>query len=89
MCLSAYAKRQTINGKVETSGITPEEVKEILSTLGHIGGNLNQIAKVANQKGDIDFSVLAAINKNLDDLWKYIRTGRKQRKPMEQKLNRA
>ena len=83
LSITAYAKKQALDGKVVTSGIKPDEVKEIISALGHIGGNINQIAKIANQGGGIETLALVDINKNLDDLWTYIRTGKKQRKPTE------
>ena len=81
MSISRYAKRQTLNGKIVTSGITREEVREILGALGSWGNNLNQIAKAANQGGGVNIPELKAINKALDDVWTYIRTGKKQRKP--------
>lgn len=83
LSITAYAKKQALEGKVITSGIKPDEVKEIISALGHIGGNINQIAKIANQGGDLNTLALIDINHNLDDLWTYIRTGKKQRKPIE------
>ena len=83
LSISAYAKKQALNGKIQTIGITREEVREVLAELGRWGNNLNQIAKVANQGGGVNVAQLDDINKALDDLWKYIRTGKKPRKPTE------
>ncbi len=81
LSISAYAKKQALYGKIQAIGITREEVREVLAELGRWGNNLNQIAKVANQGGGVDIAQLDAINKAMDDLWKYIRTGKKPRKP--------
>ena len=81
LSISAYAKKQALHGKIQAIGITREEVREVLAELGRWGNNLNQIAKVANQGGGVDVAQLDAINKAMDDLWKYIRTGKKPRKP--------
>ena len=81
LSISAYAKKQALHGKIQAIGITREEVREVLAELGRLGNNLNQIAKVANQGGGVDVAQLDAINKAMDDLWKYIRTGKKPRKP--------
>ena len=81
LSISAYAKKQALHGKIQAIGITREEVREVLAELGRWGNNLNQIAKVANQGGGGDVAQLDAISKAMDDLWKYIRTGKKPRKP--------
>ena len=81
LSLSAYAKKQALKGKIQTIGITRDEVREVLGELGKWGNNLNQIAKVANQGGGVNVVQLDNINKALDDLWKYIRTGKKPHQP--------
>ena len=85
LSMSAYAKKQALRGKIQTIGITRDEIREVLGELGKWGNNLNQIAKVANQGGGVNVAQLDAINKSLDDLWKYIRTGKKPHQSKEKK----
>lgn len=48
MSVSAYAKDQTLYGKIFTSGIESNDVKIITTSLARIGNNVNQIAKLFN-----------------------------------------
>lgn len=49
MNLSAYAKHQTLHGKINCLGLSSDDVKKITTSLARIGNNLNQIAKIMHQ----------------------------------------
>ena len=55
LSLSAYVRKLTLEGKVETHYTFSPQINElvpILSQLGRIGVNLNQISKYFNSGGD-------------------------------------
>lgn len=62
--------------KVEKKVSCPEEnerLKEVAYELKKIGNNVNQLAKVANISGEIEREKLDKIEKELRNLWQYLK----------------
>lgn len=62
--------------KVEKKVSCPEEnerLKEVAYELKKIGNNVNQLAKVANTSGEIEREKLDKIEKELRNLWQYLK----------------
>lgn len=52
MTLAEYAKHATLRMKVQAAAAPPEMMGDIFGELGHIGSNLNQLARRTNESGD-------------------------------------
>lgn len=57
MTLAEYAKHATLRMKVQAAAAPPEMMGNIFGELGHIGGNLNQLARRVNEGGENPSSV--------------------------------
>lgn len=71
----AYVRSVLINSEVPNP-MPPETFHTVIFHLRHIGNNLNQIAKVANQSGEIDTQQytenVRALNKEILELRKKV-----------------
>ena len=65
--MGAYLRKMAIDGYVLRLDLP--ELREMLSLLRRCSGNLNQIAKRANESGRIYETDLAEIQEQLDGLW--------------------
>ena len=84
LSLSAYVKKLAVSSKVKPMVIDREQGKQLIAALGKIGGNINQIAKVANQGGGVDADALARLHEDIGDFWAYILDGKKPQRESEQ-----
>ena len=75
--LPAYCKKAALKVKVRPQNIDKEVGKEIIRHLSHMGGNLNQLAKRANEGGTVAAAEIAEIKAGIDNLWDYLLTGKK------------
>ena len=51
--LSDFARRTLTGARPRSSGIDPATARQFTAQLAHLGNNLNQLAKIANQTGKI------------------------------------
>lgn len=65
--MGAYLRKMAIDGYVLRLDLP--ELREMISLLRRCSGNLNQIAKRANESGRIYETDLAEIQEQLDELW--------------------
>ena len=65
--MGAYLRKMAIDGYVLRLDLP--ELREMISLLRRCSGNLNQIAKRANESGRIYETDLAEIQEQLDGLW--------------------
>ena len=65
--MGAYLRKMAIDGYVLRLNLP--ELREMISLLRHCSGNLNQIAKRANESGRIYEMDLEEIQEQLDGLW--------------------
>lgn len=77
LSLSAYVKKLAVSSKVKPMVIDREQGKQLIAALGKIGGNINQIAKVANQGGGVDAGALERLHEDINQFWAYILDGKK------------
>lgn len=85
--LPAYCKKAALKVKVRPQNIDKEVGKEIIRHLSHMGGNLNQLAKRANEGGTVAAAEIAEIKAGIDNLWDYLLTGKKPEKTEMKKEN--
>ena len=64
--MAAYLRKMAIDGYVIRLDLP--ELREISAQLGHIGGNVNQLARYANSGGWVSTDELKQIRKQLDDI---------------------
>lgn len=84
MTLAEYAKHATLRQKVQAAAAPPAMMKDIFSALGHIGGNLNQLARRANEGGDTPtVKEIGELTKAFYDIWDCIAEGKKLPKRAE------
>ena len=70
--VSEYVRRMLARGKVTVKQYTvlnPKEMNSILFHLGHVGGNLNQIAYHLNSGGTMTKEVLQDVDKATSDIF--------------------
>jgi SepF-like predicted cell division protein (DUF552 family) len=63
----SYLLKMALNGMIVNVDLT--DVRECSRLLRNIGSNINQIAKRANESGNIYADDLADINKRLGEIW--------------------
>ena len=78
-----YCKRLALGVKVKPQVIDKETGKAILPHVAHIGSNINQLAKKANEGGTVAAAELAAVTEEFEKLWAYILEGKKPQKPQK------
>lgn len=83
--LPAYCKAAALKIKVRPQIIDREIGKAILPQLSHIGGNINQLAKRANEGGTVAAAELAEVKAEMEKIWDYLLTGKKPEKQEETK----
>ena len=70
--VSEYVRRMLAKGKVTVKQYTvlnPKEMNSILFHLGHVGGNLNQIAYHLNSGGAMTKEILRDVDKATSDVF--------------------
>jgi hypothetical protein len=65
--LRAYLLKMAIDGRVIMLDLT--HVKECSRLLGNVSGNINQISRHANTYGALYAEDMAAIQKQLEEVW--------------------
>lgn len=80
LSVPALCKRAALGTKVRPQIIDKEVGKAILPHLSHIGSNLNQLAKKANEGGTVAAKELAEVTAQFEALWAYILEGKKPTK---------
>ena len=83
LSISAYVRKLAVGQKVKPMVIDREQGKQLIAALGKIGGNINQIAKVANQGGGVDAAALSHLQESIDAFWAYILDGKKPQRESE------
>lgn len=83
-----YCKRLALGVKVKPQIIGKELGQSMLPIIGHMGSNINQLAKKANEGGTVAAAELAAVKAEFDKLWDLVLYGKKpkQHKTSEEKL---
>lgn len=83
-----YAKKMAVLGKVKPQVIGKELGQSMLPIIGHMGSNINQLAKKANEGGTVAAAELAAVKAEFDKLWDLVLYGKKPKhhKTAEEKL---
>lgn len=86
-----YAKKMTVLGKVKPQVIGKELGQAMLPHISHMGSNINQLAKRANEGGTVAAAELAEVKAEFEQLWDLVLYGKKPkpRKSEEQKLEEA
>lgn len=77
LTVPAFCKNAALATKVKPQVIDKEMGKAILPHVSHIGSNLNQLAKRANEGGTVASEELAAVNEQFEKLWEYVLEGKK------------
>ena len=70
--VSEYIRRMLTKGRVITKEyniFNPDELNRVLFHLGHIGGNLNQIAHYLNGGGSMSWELCQDIDKAVSDIY--------------------
>ena len=83
LSISAYVRKLAVGQKVKPMVIDREQGKQLIAALGKIGGNINQIAKVANQGGGVDAGALERLHEDINQFWSYILDGKKPQRESE------
>ena len=83
-----YAKKIVVNGKIKPQVISKELGQAMLPHISHMGSNLNQLAKKANEGGTVAAAELAEVKAEFDKLWDLVLYGKKPKphKTKEEKL---
>lgn len=83
-----YCKRLALGVKVKPQIIGKELGQSMLPIIGHMGSNINQLAKKANEGGTVAAAELAEVKAEFDKLWDLVLYGKKpkQHKTAEEKL---
>ena len=90
MTLAEYAKHATLRMKVQAAAAPPAMMSDIFGELGHIGSNLNQIARRVNESGENPSSVeLDKILQAFNAIFDCIADGKKLPKRDKEQANPA
>ena len=87
-----YAKKMAVQGKVKPQVISRELGQAMLPHISHMGSNINQLAKKANEGGTVAAAELAGVKAEFEALWDLVLSGKKppkKHKSEEQKLEEA
>ncbi len=86
-----YAKKIVVNGKIKPQVISKELGQAMLPHISHMGSNLNQLAKRANEGGTVAAAELAEVKAEFEKLWDLVLYGKKPKrhKTEEEKLEEA
>ena len=85
MTVSTFCQHLATGAKIKKPSFTPEQGRKLLSDLGHIGGNINQIARGVNESGNIKAETLAEIRSELSLIWDFIVDGKVPKSKTNQK----
>lgn len=77
LTVTQYAKRAALRQKVQAPAAPPEVMREVLGQLGHIGANINQIARAANAGDGVAVDAVRDVKKDFTALWDCIVEGKK------------
>ena len=83
--VSTFCQHLATGAKIKKPSFTPEQGRKLLSDLGHIGGNINQIARGVNESGNIKAETLAEIRSELSLIWDFIVDGKVPKSKTNQK----
>lgn len=75
--IPTLCKNAALSVKVRPQVIDKEVGKAILPHLSHIGSNINQLAKKANEGGTVAAAELAEVKAEFEKLWDYVLNGKK------------
>lgn len=75
-----YAKKIVVNGKIKPQVISKELGQAMLPHISHMGSNLNQLAKKANEGGTVAAAELAEVKSEFDKLWDLVLYGKKPKR---------
>ena len=75
--IPALCKNAALSLKVRPQVIDKEIGKLILPHLSHIGSNINQLAKKANEGGTVAAVELAEVKAEFEKMWDYVLSGKK------------
>lgn len=83
-----YCKRLALGVKVKPQVIGKELGQSMLPIIGHMGSNINQLAKKANEGGTVAAAEFAEVKAEFEALWDLVLYGKKpkQHKTAEEKL---
>lgn len=89
--IPAFCKNAALAVKVRPQVISRELGQAMLPHIAHIGSNINQLAKKANEGGTVAPTELAEVKAEFEALWDLVLSGKKPkpRKSEEQKLEEA
>jgi len=65
--LGAFARKMMMEGYHITLDL--KDVREMVSLLGRVGNNINQIARRANESGSIYSADMDDVKKHMDEIW--------------------
>lgn len=68
----AFVKKKAQGARIVAPKIKAEDSQEIARQLAKIGGNLNQLAKHANQGGTVDKQSLQALKNEVAQVWQQL-----------------
>ena len=80
LTVPTYCKNTALKVKMKPPVIDKAVWKAILPHISHMGSNINQLAKKANEGGTVAAAELAEIKKEFESLWDYVSTGKKPQK---------
>ena len=80
LTVPTYCKNTALKVKMKPPVIDKAVGKAILPHISHMGSNINQLAKKANEGGTVAVAELAEIKKEFESLWDYVLTGKKSQK---------
>lgn len=84
-----YCKRLALGVKVKSQVISKELGQAMLPIIGHMGSNINQLAKKANEGSTVAAAELAEVKAEFEKLWDLVLYGRKPKQTEEKKLEAA
>lgn len=84
-----YCKRLALGVKVKPQVISKELGQAMLPIIGHMGSNINQLAKKANEGGTVAAAELAEVKAEFEKLWDLVLYGKKPQQSKEKKLEVA
>lgn len=89
--IPTYCKSAALGVKVKPQVIDKEMGKAILPHISHMGSNINQLAKRANEGGTVAAAELAEVKAEFEQLWDFVLYGKKPkpRKSEEEKMEQA
>ena len=89
LSFSSYCKKMAVYGKVKPQVIDKEMGKAILPHISHMGSNINQLARKANEGGNVSAAELKAVQKEFEALWDLVLYGKKPKQAKEKQLEAA